>query len=374
MAATPSRLLLKIEQALQAAEAGGERLNALVLRAQRALVLVRLGDLNEARDELTALHQQAFASPHPELSAWLHLAEGLTGMLQNLGNQASEHFHKALALARLGRARSAEAQAHRYLTNLAYYRHDLPALLVHAQAALALPADTDPAAMAGVHLWVGLAHLYAGDVEASRPWQVACRVIATQAGDDACVASLVYNTAELRVAQVRQAELGGGGSGSLPALLACVNSADNFERAVGVASLQVLNPLLRAKVLVAEGRFAEAVALYDVHLQPAVDQGLARLASSGHAELAWCHANLGQTEFARQHADAAAAALNANVDHDDRAVTHGRLAQAWGELGDADRSQHHRAQAQVAWGAFNALQADWRDQLRASGLQAQPAG
>lgn len=373
MAAPQSRLLLKIEQALQAAEAAGQRLNALVLRAQRALVLVRQGDLAEARRDLTELHQQAFASPHPELSAWLHVAEGLTGLLENLGNQATEHFQKALVLARMGRAPGAEAQAHRYLANLAYYRHDLPALLEHAQAALALPADTEPAALAGVHLWVGLAHLYAGDVEASRPWQVACRAIATQAGDDATVASLVYNTAELRVAQVRQAELGGGGPGSLPALLASVNSADNFERAVGVASLQVLNPLLRAKVLVVEGRFAEAVALYDAHLQPAVAHGLARLASSAHAELAWCHANLGQGDWARQHAQAAEQALDAGVDHDDRAVTHGRLAQAWGELGDAARAQLHRTQAQAAWAAFNTLQADWRAQLQARGLKAQAA-
>ena len=78
-------------------------------------------------------------------------------------------------------------------------------------------------------------------------------------------------------------------------------------------------------------------------------------------------------DLARQHAQAAEQALDPSVDHDDRAVTHGRLAQAWTELGDSALAQQHQAQAQAAWGAFNTLQADWRAQLQARGLQAQAA-
>lgn len=364
-----SRLLARVEQELQAAEAAGQRLPSLILRAQRALLLIRQGELKTARDELTGLHQLAFASPHPELAAWLHLAEGLIGYLNDLGTQATEHFQKAQALARAGGAKAAEAQAYRYLANMAYYRHDLPALVRHAQAGLALPADTDLVAHAGIHLWVALAHLYAGDAAASRPWQLACRALATRAGDDATVASLVYNTAELRVAHVRQAELGEGGQAALPALLASVNSADNFERAVGIASLQVLNPLLRAKVLVVEGQFAEAVALYDDNLQSAVEQGLQRLESSLLADLAWCHAQLGRADQARHLATVAEQALTPQVHHDDRGVTHGRLAQVHGLLGQAADAARHAAQAREAWAAFAALQAQWRAGLAASGLQ-----
>jgi hypothetical protein len=252
---------------------------------------------------------------------------------------------------------------------MAYYRHDLPALVRHAQAGLAMPVDTDPVAHAGIHLWVALAPLYAGEAAASRPWQLACRSLATRAGDDATVASLVYNTAELRVAHVRHAELGDGNQAALPALLASVNSADNYERAVGIASLQVLNPLLRAKVLVVEGQFAEAVALYDAHLQTAVEQGLQRLESSLLADLAWCHAQLGHADQARQLAASAEQALTPQVDHDDRGVTHGRVAQVHGLLAQPEEAARHQALARSAWAAFAELQSQWRAGLAASGLQ-----
>ena len=171
-----SRLLARVEQDLQAAQAAGQRLPALLLRAQRALLLIRQGELVERpRRTHRRCTSWPFASPHPELAAWLHLAEGLIGYLNDLGTQATEHFQKAQALARAGGAKAAEAQAYRYLTNMAYYRHDLPALVRHAQAGLAMPVDTDPVAHAGIHLWVALSHLYAGDAAASRPWQLACR-------------------------------------------------------------------------------------------------------------------------------------------------------------------------------------------------------
>ncbi|MFN4115459.1 MAG: hypothetical protein ACK4F7_03040, partial [Inhella sp.] len=72
-----SRLLARVEADLDAAQRGGQQLQAHTLRAQHAMLLIRQGDLDGARADLTVLHQAAFASPHPQLAAWLHLAEGL---------------------------------------------------------------------------------------------------------------------------------------------------------------------------------------------------------------------------------------------------------------------------------------------------------
>ena len=91
-----SQLLASIDARIAAAQ---DPLDAVCLRAERAGLLARQGDLDEARAELAALHRLHERERHPLVSAWLHLADGLVLHFTNQSAAARDRMLRSLALA-----------------------------------------------------------------------------------------------------------------------------------------------------------------------------------------------------------------------------------------------------------------------------------
>lgn len=362
MSAPRSRLLLRLDADLAAAARAGEHLGASALRAQRAMVLIRHGDLVSAREELTALHQLAFASPHPQLAAWLHLAEGLMAYYTDFCTSAKDRLRRALALAEASGCHAVAAQAHGFLAQVAFSAYDYEGLRTHVQAGLAVADADDGVARARLNMVGGFTLHYAGDATGANAWYARSRYHAARAGDDAAVSALIHNSAQMRVAEVRHAELRGA-TATLAGLLPGVQSVHNYDQAMGVKSLDVLTPLLRAQVLVVIGEFAEAMALFEAHLPIALSTGLERMGSSLLADAAWCRARLGQQELALAQARECALEIDPATHEDDRALTRGRLAQLFDHLDLPEEAAAHRALAAQDWAVFSEQQRLLREAL-----------
>lgn len=359
-----SRLLRRLDA--QIATASGQ-LQSAGLRAQRAVLLARHGQLAEAREELTALHQLSFQHPNSQLGAWLHFAEGLMSYFTDFGSAAREKIQRAQAIAKLAELKEVEALAAAWLCHLAYVRHDIDAVVGHAQACLQLAEPDHHAARVRVAIALGLAHHFANQPEAAQAWYGQARQHASAEGDDASQSALMYNMAEMRTAHVRRASLAHP-SRPVPELLLGADSIKHYDAAVGGSAMAELTPVLRAQVLTVQGDFAQAQALYEQHLPQAMSKGLTRLGSSLLADLAWCRCNLGQREHALQQAREAEIELDPACDVDDRAATHSRLAQIYGLLGDAAAAKRHAASAAAEWVEFAAQQQAWARALEVAGL------
>lgn len=357
-----SRLLRRVEQDIESHQKAGQHMQALCLRAQRAGLLARQGLLEPARAELTGLHQAAFASPHPRLGAWLHLVEALLAYYTNYDPAARDRLLRAEALGRAAGCREVQVEALAFLAQLAYVEHQPELQIEHARACLALAQPEDGVALARAHMALGMAHHLCDSFEAAQPWYARARADAAGCGDDALTSALLYNTAVIRVARLREAELADSQPKG-PALMVAVDSISHFDRAMGVASLDMLTPLLRAQVLVSAGEFAEALKLYQTHLPEALSRGLERLGSSMGADLAWCRVHLDERETALATAREAELELDPRTEDDDRGVTHARLAQVYAALGLEADAARQRELAARAWDAHRALQARWREAL-----------
>ena len=114
--------------------------------------------------------------------------------------------------------------------------------------------------------------------------------------------------------------------------------------------------MLRAQVLAAQGRWAEALALFETHFDLALSDGLARQSPCLLADRAWCEWHSGQARKAKALAAAAEQALAQPCDTDDRAMAHARLAQVSDVLGDAAAAQRHREAAQIHYAAHREQQ------------------
>jgi hypothetical protein len=359
-----SRLMARLEQGIAAAP---NQLAAGVLRAQRAMLQARHGQLQPARDELTQLHQVSFQHPHPRLMAWLQLAEGLMSYFTDFGPAARDRIQRARALAEAAGDAELQALSLAWLAHLAYAAHDVLALVEHAGGCRALAPPGQHDAQARLAIALGLALHYAGRWDLAQAWYAKARRHAAEEGDDAGVSALMYNMAEMRTAQMRHESLAYP-TRARPDLLLGADSVRHYDAAVGGSALAELTPVLRAQVLVMQGDYAQAGALYEQYLPQAMTKGLARLGSSLQADMAWCQAQLGRPELARAQALAAEQQLDTRCDVDDRAATHSRLSQVFDALGEVQEAARHAQLAQQEWAAFTAVQSMWAERLIAAGL------
>lgn len=364
--AIKSRLLKQLEKEIAAAASPMASAGA---RAKRAMLLARHGAVGEAREALTALHQLSFQHPHPEIGAWLHMAEGLMSYYNGfVAQQAWDRIQRAQAIAGSAPALvEVRVLAAAWLAQLAFIRHDPAALVEHARRCLDEALPDHHVALARMAMAMGVGWHYAGDVESAQRWYIRARHHAAVEGDDASLSALMFNMAGMRASQLRRESLWAHAARG-PELLLTVDSMHHFDEAVGAQMMGELRPVLRAQVLTMQGGFDEARQLYEEHLPQAMSLGLERLGSSLLSDLAWCRANLGQHEHALHQAREAEIELDPDCELDDRAITHSRLAQTFrllGEIADADR---HQALADEAWQQFADQQRQWRDLLGASGL------
>lgn len=340
--------------------AASQPVQADCLRAERAALLARHGQLAEARTVISALQAQYARVPHPLVSAWVSLAEGLTSYFSELSRTAHDKFRRTYAVSAATRDNRLHALAAAWLAHMDYTEYDFDAMGRHVAEALQLAGPDDHGARARACLVVALAYHFGGRFEAAQPWYAKARLHASAEGDEAMLSAIMYNMAGLLADQSRQAVINGvQDPAAVRRAMLSLETASNLDALVGIASLNALVPLHRARVCALQGRWAEAVALYEAHFSDGLLQGLDRMRASLGADLAWCRLQLGQTEQAAKDANAAAVAVAQDRDVDDRASAHSRLAQVFEQLGQRETAARHRAQADLDWRAHE------RDQAKA---------
>ncbi len=351
----PSRLLAQLDAAIDAAK---DPMIRDRLRAERAGVLARHGNIGQSRRIVNELRLRSAAVNDAELAGWLSLAEGMADHFESLSPRARQRFMRAHALASSAGLAPLQSLAAAWLAMTEWNDSQWQAAIDHVDEALKQSADDAHAVRARACLVAADAYHFAGHVDLAQDWFERAREHANADGDTSMVSALLYNRAAARVNAVQLEDAFGAASDAEArrALLEA-ESTGHFDAGLGTASLKAVVPILRAQALVVHRRYAEALALYATHLEPAKVQGFASHWPRLQADVAWCHFHVGQPELAVREAKNAAAALATTIVHpDDRAATLGRAAQVLRLAGSADDALAFQTQADTALAEFRALQ------------------
>ena len=353
-----SRALQRLDAAIAAA---GEAASAACLRAERAGLLARMGDIDGAKAVLGELRAQQARVAQPSLAAWLSLVDGLIEHFDSVGAQARERIARAHALATAARDRPLLALSAAWLASMDYANGDLPGVARHVAEALQEAAHDHHAARSRASVVVAQSYHWGGRLDLAQPWYQRAREHASADGDEATLSSLMANRAwvigeQLRLASILGEDGHAPDSNALRQALIGAESTANYDQHVGKSSLRWWLPMLRAQLLLAKGRDAEALAMFDVHMPVALEEGLAYMSPVLYADLAWCRVRLGHKEAALVDARVAEAGFSAECEPEDRAGAHGRLAQVFEALGLAQEAHSHAAQAATHLQALRAQQ------------------
>jgi tetratricopeptide (TPR) repeat protein len=363
LSAKPLRLLERLD-ALIALDP--DSFEADCARAERACYLARQGHCDTAASELDLLRQRYEVRPHPAISTWLSLADGLMSHFTDMGVPARDKMRRAHALSAAGRLMPLHALSAAWLAHMDDTRMDVDSMVRHLGQALHLAQPDHHAARSRANLVAAQALHMAGRLDLAMPWYQRARTHANTEGDDATISAIMFNMASIRATNLRQVALTGQGNAmeGIYALMS-TEATVSFDARTGSVSAMPLLPLLRAQILALQGEPAQALAVYEAHLDSA--PGMSRMHCANLADQAWCRSQVGQLDAAKADALAAEASLGSDTQLDDRAATHSRCAQVFAALGDSAQAQRHSELAAPLWNDYRAMQQHVIDALSRMG-------
>lgn len=351
----PSRLQLRLEERIRSARSTFE---ADCLRAERAGYLARIGQFDEVRVELAALHDRYDPHPNAEISAWLNLVEGLMIYFSAVGSPTGDKMKRSFALSYAANLTSLQAVSSAWLAQFDYVRVDIYSMAANLRISLKAAVSSNHSARSRASLVVAQALHLAGRPDFALPWYRRARDHAVAEGDDATTSALMHNMGWLRMMTLRQRVLSGKTD------LACgdhalmnAESTNQFDILTGDVSWNELKPILRAQILALQGDFTSALLLYDANLTETEYEGTMRLQANLLADKSWCLAKYGKFELAHMCAVSAIDRIGPATHTDDRAAAHSRLAQVFAILGDSVSEKDQLLMANKAWHSHELLQA-----------------
>jgi tetratricopeptide (TPR) repeat protein len=318
------------------------------LRAERAVLLVRMGEQDRAQADLAIVRASPDATAVPALGAWIWLIEGLMDYFGDSGTRARTLIQRATAVARTARSPRIHALTSAWSAHFSYHARDFPGVIAEVAEVFRVASPDHHSALSRACIVLAVANQCLNDEPKTQLWYTRARSHATLEGDGATLSSIVYNMTALRIHAVRLAEHFGEVDAKLArrALLGA-ESSTHLDEAVQTFGLSALTWLQRAQILCVLGEYAEAVRLFDQEVEPTLTKSLEQQEAQVVADKAWCLYQLGRGDEARALARHASAAISWTALSDTRAIAHAQIARTCAGLGMAKEAQEHAVAAQA---------------------------
>ncbi len=327
------------------------------LHLERVSCLARLGQVQDARELLSELRCRVLASPSLRASVLYHIAEGLCDYYTSLGGNAWDRFSRAKALALAASQVDLVARSSSWLALMQYGSHEFVPMLSSLNDAFDNHAAVEPETLARSCLLIAQTVHIANRFDDAIPWYRRARQYCAQTEDDLTLSALMHNMASIWASNARNAMLGGPATrdSSRKALSGALASL-NFDEMVGVASLDVFAPLLRAQIESIEGNSLDASIIYAEQLDSLNIEAMKGWQVWLQCDYGWNLLREGKRSDAVRILQSAEKMLIPSLHPDDKAAALFRLSAAYEELGEPEKARVLEAESERSWKEFMGLQ------------------
>jgi tetratricopeptide (TPR) repeat protein len=350
-----SRYLAALNESISQTSPGA-KLNHLL--AERAAYLARLGDLAAAREEIKNIRALGEGLTDGRLTVLINLSDGLYHYYKNMGLQSRDRLSRAFALAIATGNFDLASRAAAWLALLAYGAYDFVAVAKHLTASNDLQ-DRDSIAEARNALTIAMVIHLANRFDLAKPWYKKAHSLAAEVEDDAMISAILHNMSSLWLTNIRNSHLGSiETSDKSSMVMAGVRSTLNFDEIVGSTSQPAFTPLMRAQLLSSEGKYSEALTMYQGHVDSLDIEAVHGWQKWLQADRAWCVLQAGQRDGAKDEFDRILLAISDGDHVDDVGATLRRISQGYGALGMTEQSLQCALRADECWLVFRRLQVE----------------
>lgn len=354
-----SRYLSRIDADLREVSLGEA---AGVLLTRKAAYLARMGDFRAAASLLNEIRGRDDLYAIPVVATWVTFVDGVVAFYQDLHDQARDRWNRSRILGSAIDAVDVVASSCAWLAHIAFGRFNIAEFRENMITAAASVRAADHDCLARLYLVVAVACHLAGARNRAVEWYVKSRREALVKGDDATVSSIIYNQAAMDIAYYRWSEMiSARDMYTHSTYVPEAESAENFDKLVGVISLEDFTPLLKAQAYSLAGRFDDAARIYRSALQQEPTPTQRRHRGWLLADWAYCCSRLGDADLALNLAAKATGYLDHSVQCDDLAAAHTRLELVFARAGNQELRENHASQAALKWSEFAAVQHELLD-------------
>jgi len=274
------------------------------------------------------------------------LAEGVLHYFQVKTKESYDRIQRAYGLAIALKNDSALPTCAAWMAHLEFDKCAYEKMANHVEEAFTRSTENDHQAKARASLVLACAYHLAGSYPLARPWYEAARLHAAAEGDDATLSAMLFNVATLRASNVRLDDTFGIESVSeIHRAGMEASSAENYDDAIGSASLDFLGLMLRGQILTINKKYLEALRYFEtIDFSKLQD----RMIPTIEVDRAWCMANIGKMQEASQAITRIESMTASISEADDLAYIRSRLSQISHACGDFEREARFRASAQLA--------------------------
>lgn len=341
----------KIDAATQLAE-------QCLLRADKAGFLARFGDLENARQEVKEVKTINLTLRNGRVSVAIGIADGLCKYYGGSDKEAYESLKRARVLSLALGQRDLVAKAACWLAFLEYGSQSFERMFHFMIESVENNTEPeDPSTSARLALLVAQTLHLGNRFDLAFCWYRAAHGYASNALDGATISALMHNMASIWTTNTRNEVLGGIKTKDTGrTALAGAISTLNLDSLLGATSFDYFTPLVLAQLHSLEGKWAEAVRLY----QDRIDNVELHAAKGWQAwmlsDLGWCLLKSGQTHEAKSYIDEAKKAVRGDQHPDDQAATYTRLADYSLEVGQTEEVEGYRQRSDLKWREYSSLQ------------------
>ena len=306
----------------------------------------RHGRTQEALTSIEVVRRQ-FNNELPfEIASWLMLAEGVLHYFQVKTKESYDRLQRAYGLAIALKNDSALPTCAAWMAHLEFDKCAYEKMASHLDEAFTRSTENDHQAKARASLVLACAYHLAGSYTLARPWYESARLHAAVEGDDATLSAMLFNVAALRASNVRLDDTFGIESNSeIHRAGMEASSAENYDDAIGSASLDFLSLMLRGQLLTISKKYLEALRYFEaIDLSKLRD----RMIPTIEVDRAWCMVNLGRMQDASREISRIELMTVSISEADDLAYIRSRLSQISYACGDLAAAARFRASAEIA--------------------------
>lgn len=348
-----SRFIVRIDELIGIA---GNSTKGVCLTLEKASYLARRGDYIASNNIVLQVRNEGQHLKNGMIGAWLNYVEGMQFHSSGNASEAKVKWQRCLAIARSVKANEVVARVSSWLAFVDYTNISIPSLISNTREVFSKLTDDNLEATARTNLTAAQIFHLCGEYKSATVFYNRARVACLECYDDVMLAALVHNMAWLRMAARRNAILQGICSedeGYLVELAA--ESTSNYEKLIGSKSFDVMTPLLGAQVDIMFGRYVEAIYTISARLEDLRGQGLSRLSGVLVADRAYCRAQAGDIEGAKNDALVALNSISGSEHVDDLAVLFTRVSSVFSLAGDVGKSAKYIERARELWEEFKLL-------------------
>ncbi len=357
----PSPMMVRLDAALAACR---HPVDAACVRAERAGLLARQGNLDDANAELQILRRDFTDRPTAVVTVWICIVEAWIEQHSGRPSAGGDKMRRAQALSAAARLKPLQALSAAWLAHLGYMQDDFDDMAKYLALALQLAAPDHHAARARAALVAASGYHRANRLDLARPWYIRAREHAVADTDESLLGNVTFMMACHRSNHASRASIFGSvDTAEARRAQAWLDASFNFDQWIGSAPQDSFLCTLRAQLYCAQGQYPQALALYEIHLADTERQGLAHMRAAHLADQAWCRFHVGDASGARSDAQAAAALVNPGMFMEDRAIACGRLDQVFEALDDIDAALTQRQLAREHWATYQTMMQSMIDLL-----------